>query len=223
MFGGFEASPRPSIFILKESKEVRLIKTLAFVTLAAFVAVACGKGPAQAALTAADAAVSGARADGERYVPDQFKALSDANAAAKSKFDSGDYKGALEGAQGVSAQAQTVTQAAVARKTELMESWKAMEGSLPAMVADIQKKIMELATARRLPKGLDKAGLASAKNALEGATAVWAEAGAAFGAGDVMTAVAKGSQVKATAQELMTKLGMSPAPAAPEGAAPAKM
>jgi hypothetical protein len=183
------------------------------VTLAAVLAAACGKGPAQAALTAADAAVSGARADGEKYVPDQFKALSEAAASAKAKFDSGDYKGALEQAQGVPAQAQAVMQAAVAKKTELMESWKAMEGTLPAMVAAIQKKVMELATVKKLPSGLDKAGLDAAKTTLESATAMWAEAGAAFGAGDIMAATAKAGQVKATAEELMMKLGMSPAPA----------
>ena len=194
---------------------MRLAKTFALVTLAAFVAVACGKGPAQAALTAADAAVSGAKADGEKFVPEQFKALSAADAAAKSKFDSGDYKGALEAAQAVSTQAQAVVTAAAAKKTELMEAWKAMESTMPGMVADIQKKVMELQTKKKLPAGLDKAGLESAKSSLDGATAMWAEAGTAFGAGDVMTAVAKGSQVKKTAEELMAHLGMSPAAAAP--------
>jgi hypothetical protein len=185
------------------------------------VAVACGKGPAQAALTAADAAVSGARADGEKFVPDQFKALSAAAATAKSKFDSGDYKGALESAQAVSTQAQAVVTAAAAKKTEVMAAWKAMEGSMPGMVADIQKKVMELGKAKKLPAGVDKAGLESAKTALDGATAAWAEAGAAFSAGDVMTAVAKGAQVKKTAEELMSHLGMSPASAA-AAAEPAK-
>lgn len=199
---------------LKEIKEVRLVKTFAFVTLAAFTAIACGKGPAQAALTAADTAVSSARAEGEKFVPDQFKALSDSAAAARSKFDGGDYKGALEGAQGIPAQATAVMQAAVAKKTELMESWKAMEGSLPTMVAAISKKVMELAVAKKLPAGMDKAAVEGAKTALEGATAAWAEAGTAFGAGDMMAAVTKASQVKATADELMTKLGMSAAPAA---------
>jgi hypothetical protein len=183
-------------------------------------AVACGKGPAQAALTTADAAVSAARADGEKFVPDQFKALSDSAAIAKSKFDSGDYKGALEGAQGIPAQATAVMQAASAKKTELMAAWKAMEGSLPTMVGDIQKKVMELATARKLPAGLDKTGLESAKTSLEAATAAWAEAGAAFGAGNLVAAVAKGAQVKATAEELMGHLGMSPAPMAAATTAP---
>jgi hypothetical protein len=191
---------------------VRLFKSFAFVTLAAIVAAACGKGPAQAALTSADAAVSGARADGEKFVPDQFKALSDNAASARTKFDSGDYKGALDQAQGIPAQAQAVMQSAVAKKTELMGSWKAMEGSLPAMVAAIQQKIIELDKAKKLPVGLDKAGLEQAKTALEAATAMWAEAGSAFGAGDIIAATAKGGQVKATAEELMAKLGMSPAP-----------
>src|SRR5689334_8275822 len=95
-------------FRSKETKEVRLVKTFAFVTLAAIAAVACGKAPAQAALTAADTAVAGAKAEGEKYVPEQFKALSDAAAAAKAKFDSGDYKAALEGAQHVATEAQNV-------------------------------------------------------------------------------------------------------------------
>ena len=201
---------------------MRLVKTLVFVTLASFVAVACGKGPAQAALTAADAAVSGARPEGGKYVPDQFKALSDAAALAKAKFDSGDYKGALEQAQGIPAQAQAVLQAAVAKKTELMESWKGMEGSLPTMVAAIQKKVMELAAMKKLPAGMDKAGVESAKTALEGATSMWAEAGTAFGAGDMMAAVAKAGQVKATVTELTAKLGMSAASAEPPAAMPAK-
>ncbi len=199
---------------------MRLVKTFAFVTLATFVAVACGKGPAQAAITAADAAVSGARADGEKFVPDQFKALSDAAAAAKAKFDSGDYKAALEGAQAIPAQAQAVMQAAVAKKAELMEGWKTMEGSLPAMVAEIQKKDMELSSAKELPAGMDKAGLEAVRTELEGATAAWAEAGTAFGAGDVMAAMAKAGQVKASAEGMMTKLGMTPpAPAATEAPA----
>lgn len=198
------------------------MKTVAFVTLAALVAVACGKGPAQAALTAADTAVSGARAEGEKYVPEQFKALADAAAGAKTKFDAGDYKGALEAAQGIPAQASAVVAAAGAKKTELMASWKAMEGTLPTMVADITKKVMELSTARKLPAGLDKAGVEAAKTSLEGATAAWTEAAAAFGSGDVINAVAKATQVKTAAEELMTKLGMAPAAAAaPEAAAAA--
>ena len=157
--------------------------------------------------------------DGEKYVSDQFKALNDANASAKAKFDSGDYKAAQTAAEAIPAQAQAVSQAAVAKKTELMDSWKAMESTLPGMVADIQKKVMELSTAKKLPAGLDKAGLEAAKTALEGATAAWGEAGTAFAAGDVMAAVAKGGQVKATADDLMTKLGMTPAPVAPAAAA----
>ena len=199
---------------------MRLVKAATFLTLASFMAVACGKGPAQAAITAADAAVSSARAEGEKFVPDQFKALSAAAAGAKAKFDAGDYKAALEQAQGIPAKAQEVMQLAVAKQTELMASWKTLEGSLPTMVAAIQKRVMELSVARKLPVGVDKTTVASAKVALESATSAWAAAGTAFGAGDMMAAVAKGGQVKATAEELMTRLGMASAAAATP--APAK-
>jgi hypothetical protein len=201
---------------------VRIAKVFAFVA-AASVAVACGKGPAQEALNAANAAVEGARAEGAKFVPDQFKSLSDAAADAKAKFDAGDYKAALDGAQAVTSQAAAVLQAAGAKKTEVMAAWKAMEMSLPAMVGEISKKVMELAAAKKLPAGMDKAALDGAKTALEGATAAWTEAGAAFQNGDVMAAVTKAAQVKTTAEELMGKLGIAmPAPADAATAAAAK-
>ena len=200
---------------------MRAVKTFAFVTMAAILAVACGKGPAQAALTSAETAVAGAQAEGSKYVPSETKALSEALASAKAKFDSSDYKGALEAAQAIPAQAEAVVKAAAAKKTELTETWKALESTLPATVAEIGKKLTELSMARKLPAGLDKAGVDALKVTLDGATAAWTEAGAAFGTGDLATAASKANQVKAAAEEIMGKLGMTPpAPAAaPEASA----
>ena len=204
---------------------MRLVKTFAIVAFATLVAVACGKGPAQAALSAADAAVSSARPDGENFVPEQFQTLSDTAADARSKFDSGDYKGALEGAQAIPAQAEAVMQAVVAKKAEVMNTWKNMEGSLPGMIADVTKKVEQLSGGKKLPAGLDKAALESVVADLEGATTGWAEAGAAFGAGDVMAATTKAGDVHATVAGLMATLGMPPpAPMMEaEEAAPAEM
>jgi hypothetical protein len=185
---------------------VRVVQSLALVAFATF---ACGRGTAREALTATDTAVSSARAEGAKYVPDQFEALSDAAASARSRFDSRDYEGALEAAQAIPARAILVMQAAGVKKRELMESWKAMEGALPAMVTDIQKRVIELAAAKRLPAGLNQTGIETAKTTLEAMTAMWAEAGRALSAGDIMAAVTKGGQVKATAEDLMTALGMT--------------
>ena len=80
----------------------------------------------------------------------------------------------------------------------------------------------KLAAAKKLPAGMDKAAVESAKTSLEGATSMWAEAGTAFGAGDLMAAVAKAGQVKATVTELSTKLGLSATAAEPAKAAPVK-
>lgn len=200
---------------------MRFGKMLATVCVLAFAAVACGKGPAQAALTAADEAVASAKTEGEKFVPDQFKALSDTAAQAKQKFDAGDYKAALEAAQGIPEQAKAVVDAAAAKKTELTNSWAAMEGSLPAMVGEIQKKIAELMAARKLPAGMDKAKVEEAKTSMDSATALWAEAGTAFQGGDILGAVAKATSVKETATKVMESLGMAP-PAPAEAGAPTK-
>lgn len=186
-----------------------------------FSLAACSKGPAQAALTAADEAVAAAKAQGETFVPEQFKALADAAAQAKQKFDAGDYKAALEAAQGIPAQAQAVVQAAQAKKEELARAWAGMETAVPSMVSEVQKKIMELSAARKLPAGIDKAQLEESRTAMDSATALWTEAGSAFQAGDIQTAIAKATSVKQSAEKTMAALGMAAASAA-EAAPPTK-
>ena len=59
--------------------------------------VACSqKGPAEAALTAAQTAVDGVKTEAAKYVPDQAKGLLASLTAAREAFDKGDYKVALE-------------------------------------------------------------------------------------------------------------------------------
>lgn len=198
---------------------MRLVKVVAIVAATSF-AVACGKGPAEAAVTAANAAVQSAQAEGSKFAPEQFAKLSAAAADAKAKLDAGDYKAALEAAQSVSSEATNVMQVAMAKKTEVMAAWTSMSGSLPEMAGAITKKVMELSASKKLPAGMDKAGLAAATTASEGITSAWKEASEAFAKGDIMAAVAKAGQVKTMVEEQMTKLGIAmpkgdAAPAAP--------
>lgn len=60
------------------------------------VAAGCSKGPAEAALKAADEAIAKVKPEAEKFVPAEFTTLTDAVAAAKAKFDAGDYAAALE-------------------------------------------------------------------------------------------------------------------------------
>ena len=99
---------------------------------------ACSKGPAEAAIKAADEALVGVKADASLYVPDQFQAVEASLAAAKESFQKGDYKQALAGAKDIAAQAKDLAAAAAAKKEELGKSWDEMNDGVPGMVGAIQ-------------------------------------------------------------------------------------
>ncbi len=180
-------------------------------------AAACSKGPAEAALKAADAAVQAAEPDASKYVPEQFTALSDSLKAARDKFDAGDYAGALADAKDIPAKAGEIAQAAAAKKEEMTKAWAELQGGLPGLVEAVQGKLAELGKARRLPKGLDKAKVEEMTGALPQLTATWTEAVDAANAGNVPAALEKAGQVKTSVMEMMQTLGIE-APAAADAA-----
>ena len=79
-------------------------------------AAGCNKGPAEAALKAADQALAAARADGEKYVPEEFTSLSGALAAAQAELEKGNYTEALKAAQALPARIDAAVAAAGQKK-----------------------------------------------------------------------------------------------------------
>ena len=140
------------------------------------VVVGCSKGPAEAALKAADEAIAKVRPDAEMFVPAEFKTLADAAADAKVKFDAGDYAAALAAAKDLPAKAAEVATAATAKKEALRAQWTEMQGSLPALVQGLTEKVGALTAMKRLPKGIDAAQLETAKTSLADLTGIWTAA-----------------------------------------------
>jgi hypothetical protein len=189
-------------------------KIIPLVVLAVIVAfgVACSKGPAQAALTAADDAVAKVKPEAEKFVPDQLKSLTDAITAAKAKFDQGDYAGALAGVKDIPTKAGEVGKAAAAKKDELTANWKDLSATLPGMLVGVQAKVEALVKAKKLPKGFDPAKVAALQTDLSGVNTLWTDASKAFQGGDLMAAAEKGKQAKAKAEGLLAA-ATPPAPA----------
>jgi predicted small lipoprotein YifL len=182
--------------------------------------VACSqKGPAEAALASATAAVDGVKADAAKYVPDQAKALMASLASAREAFDKGDYKTALETAQAIPAKAKEVATAAAAKKDALTKEWTALAASVPAMIDQIKAKLDGYAAMKKLPKEMNKAKLAAAQTSLADIQKATAEAADTAKAGNMADAVTKGNAVKAKVQTMMSELGLSAPPAAPAAAA----
>jgi predicted small lipoprotein YifL len=182
--------------------------------------VACSqKGPAEAALKAAETSMNEVKADGAKYAAEQMKGLLASYTAAQEAFNKGDYKAAMELAQGVPAKAKDVAAAVAAKKDELTKTWTGLASTLPAQIEQIKTKVGELAAMKKLPKDMDAAKLDAAKTALADVTKTWGDAAEAFKSGNLIDATAKGNVAKAKVADAMAALGLTPA--APALAAPA--
>lgn len=195
------------------------MKRILSVAAAVLVAVALGacssgKAPAEQAIKTAEEALNASKAEAMKYVPDQVKSVEDALKAAKDTFAKGDYAGATTAATGVAAKAKDLAAAAAAKKAELTKGWEELSAGMPKTIADIQSRIDTLSKSKKLPKGMDKAKLASAKSGLVEISGSWDEAIKAFQAGSLADALAKGKVAKEKAAGVMSTLGMSPPPAA---------
>ena len=180
--------------------------------------VACSqKGPAEAALTAATTAVDGVKVEAAKYVPDQAKSLMASLADARTAFDKGDYKMALETATPIPAKAKEAAAAVAAKKDELTKSFNDLSASVGPMIQQVKDKIAALSAMKKLPKDMDKPKLEAAKATLADIQKATDDAIATFKAGSLTEAVAKGNAVKAKVVETMAALGVTPA--APAAAA----
>ena len=189
------------------------VAAAAVVSLALF-AAACNKGPAEAALAEADRTLAAARADIERYVPDELTSLNGAMAAAKAELDKGNYTEALKAAQVLPARIETAVAAANKRKGELTAAWADVSASLPGAVQAITDRVGTLAAAKPLPQGITKDLVVNYQNDLNTITQAWNDANSASPGGDIPRALEMARDVKARADALAGALGLTAAPPA---------
>lgn len=180
---------------------------------ASLFACSSDKGPADAAIKAAEQAIQAVADDAGKYVPEKLKETQDALAAAKEKFGKGEYKEALAAGTELANKATELAKATAAKKEELTKAWEHLAASLPQTVASLTAKIEELGKAKKLPKGLDAEKVTQAKEGLASLTASWNDASAAFAAGNLSEAMGKAAGLNEKGNELLALLGVTAAPA----------
>jgi hypothetical protein len=179
--------------------------------MAAVLVAACGsadKAPAEAAIKAAEAALASVRTDAAKLVPDQLRLLEDGLTSAKASFDKGDYTAALGSAKSVAAKAGDLASAVATKRAELTRTWTDVSAGVPKMAEAIQSRVDILSQSKKLPAGLDKDKLEGAKAGLASLKQSWADASAAYSAGNLTDAVTKARTAKDKAVETMTALNM---------------
>jgi hypothetical protein len=137
-------------------------------------------------------------------VPDQYKSLTDAAAAAKASFDKGDYAAALAAAKDLPTKATEIATAAAAKKDELMGQWNVLAKDMPILLADWQKKLDELIESKKLPKTATPERIDELKGKLAEVNTNWLRATEAFNAGDIKGALENGASVKAAVDWIQT-------------------
>ncbi len=187
----------------------------ALVTGLALAACANQMEPAKKLLGDVEAAVTAAGADAQQYIPEQVTAVNKKLGELKAAFDKQDYKAVLAGAPALVIEAKGLGDAAAAKKKEVLEAlgaqWTQLATELPQSVSAVEAKLAMLAKSHKLPAGVSKDGIASAKGGLAEAKTAWDEAKTSFGSGNVQAALDKAKGVKAKLEEAASKLGLAAA------------
>ena len=198
------------------------MKTLSVWVLAAL--AACGlasctnqKAPAEQAVASAETSLSAIRDEAQKYAPDQLQTVDAQLSAMKDNLNKGNYQAVLAAAPNVNSTISGLKDVADNKKAEAdaalgkaKDAWGPMSTDVPKMVDAIQTRVDKLSKEHRLPKGVTKDNVASAKSALDSMKSAWSDASNAAASGDYTTAVSKAQTVKDQATDTMKSLGMSP-------------
>jgi HEPN domain-containing protein len=195
-------------------RKIVLLSVLMIVA-AGLIAMGCSKakGQAEAALTAAEKAISEVKPEAQKFVPDQIKAVEAVLNGAKEKFNKGDYSAALSDAQAIPGKVKEIVASLNAKKDELTKTWTDLDQGIPKMMEAIKSRVGILSQSRKLPANLTKEKFEEAKSGLESALKDWETAKESSKMGNLAEAVTKGNTVKEKAVQVLQILGM-PVPAA---------
>lgn len=177
----------------------------------ALIVAGCGgaqKEATQAAINAAQSALTAAQAEAGKYVPDQLQAAQATLQSAKDALAKGDYQAALSAAQDAANKAKDLAAAAAAKKDEWTKTWTEMSASMPRSLDEVKAKLDAYSHGAHMPAGMDKSKLADAKTQYEQLKQSWADASASATQGNLGAAMSKVSAIKDLLAHLKETLGI---------------
>lgn len=177
----------------------------------ALIVAGCGgaqKEATQAAINAAQSALTAAQAEAGKYVPDQLQAAQATLQSAKDALAKGDYQAALSAAQDAANKAKDLAAAAAAKKDEWTKTWTEMSAAMPRSLDEVKAKLDAYSHGAHMPAGMDKSKLADAKTQYEQLKQSWADASASATQGNLGAAMSKVSAIKDLLAHLKETLGI---------------
>jgi len=165
-----------------------------------------GKAAAEAAVEATAKSIAPLKFEATRYAPKQLEKVEATLLKAREQLHDKDFKGATALAGEVGAMVKAMANSIEERKAALGKEYQDAAAEAGRQVAAVRLKLEELATAGKLPKGLDAAKVEGAKAELAAATTALANANTKMTEGSLGEAVAFLEQAKAKAAEIAAKL-----------------
>ena len=191
------------------------LKSLLAASAAALLIAACGnqEQPARQALASAEESLSEVRVDAAKYAPEELENAESRLARIKGDLADKEYKDVLGGATQLTKEAATLKELVVSKQTQAVAAtheWETLKEEVPKMVQAIETRVDTLSDSPKLPKDVNKDTFEAAKATLESMKSLWAEASAAFDAGNAVAAADKARQVQAKGEKVIDELGISP-------------
>ncbi len=162
----------------------------------------------EAALNAAQTALSTVQGEAAKYVPDQLEAAQDTLQAARGALARGDYQGALNGARDAANKTKELAAATAAKKDKLSKDWASFSESFPKSLEEIRRRLDAYSHGAKLPEGLEKEMLPDAKSQFDQLKQGWSDAVASFQQGNLAYATKKASELQEGLAKLAEMLGM---------------
>lgn len=178
--------------------KTKLVSILILTAMIFFTACNSHKSDADAAIKSAQTAYAAVADEANQYVPDQAMQVQAAIQSAKDSYDKGDYEAADNASKTLAAKIQDLQKAADTKKADLTNQWNDLNGSVPGLLAEDQKKVDALTKRHKLSK--------TAADSFASAKQSWADASAASASGRIPDAVAKGTDAKTKLTDLQTTL-----------------
>ncbi len=184
----------------------------AAVLLVAAGVAGCGsaqKEATEAAVNAAQLALSTVQGEAAKYVPDQLKSAEDSLQAAKSAVAKGDYGTALNDAQDATTKAKALVTASAAKKEEWSKTWASLSASAPKSLDQIKARLDAYSRkGAKLPDGMDDTSVEAARGQYEALKQTWTDASSAVQRGDLQEAFTKVSRFQESLAKLQELLGI---------------
>ena len=192
---------------------VLMANVLMAIVATALLSVGCAskKEPATNAVQSAETALAQIRTDAAKYAPTELQTAEVSLAAQKQRLAKEKYQDVIEAQPTFAAEVNSLREIVISKQTQLAAAtleWNRLSKEVPAKIASIENQVAAM-TGKRLPQDVTKEEFEFAQQSLETMKSTWAEATAAFEAGNAAEAADKARVVEAKGDEVGAQLGMS--------------